>query len=192
MWRTDQAPRLAAEYLAGLGRRWEHVQTVGRLADRLVADVGLHPEVAAAAWLHDLGYAPALNVTDFHPLDGASFLAREGAPAQVIALVAHHTGARFEAEERGLSSELASMPQPEPDDLDALTLLDLVTTPDGGLTDPVSRLVEILGRYETGSPVHRAVSRSRHELLASAGRARARLRLSDEWPRGVLEGVREA
>ena len=63
--------------------------------------------MAAACW-HDLGYAPELVVTGFHPLDGARFLAREGYPARLCALVAHHSAAMFEAEERGLADELAA------------------------------------------------------------------------------------
>jgi hypothetical protein len=41
-----------------------------------------------AAWLHDIGYAPELAVTGFHPLDGARFLRRAGADGQVVSLVA--------------------------------------------------------------------------------------------------------
>ncbi|MBK8729209.1 MAG: VTT domain-containing protein [Tetrasphaera sp.] len=37
MWRTDEAPSLTAGYLGGLGDRWEHVQTVGHLADWMAA-----------------------------------------------------------------------------------------------------------------------------------------------------------
>lgn len=84
------------------------------------------------------------------------------------------------------------MPAADPSDLDVLTLLDLVTAPDGSLTDPETRIAEILGRYPISSPVHRAVSRSRVELLASAERARVQLGLPDEWPAGALEGVLES
>ncbi|HPE13858.1 MAG TPA: hypothetical protein PL091_15300 [Actinomycetota bacterium] len=55
MWRTDEAPSLTAGYLGGLGDRWEHVQTVGHLADWMAAELGLAREVADAAWLHDIG-----------------------------------------------------------------------------------------------------------------------------------------
>lgn len=192
MWSAEQAQKLASEYLSGLGRRWDHVRVVGRLADALAAAGRISGDVAAAAWLHDLGYAEELSTTGFHPLDGAIFLASVGAPAQVVSLVAHHTGADFEAEERGLSEQLAGMPAADPDELDALTLLDLVTAPGGALTDPETRIAEILSRYPASSPVHRAVSRSRAALLASAGRARANLRLPDEWPAGVPEGVLES
>lgn len=191
MWRTEQAKELAAEYLSDLGPRWAHIRTVGRLADRIVSEHGLRREIAEAAWLHDIGYAPSLRDTDFHPLDGATFLAGQGAPEQVVSLVAHHTGARFEAEERGLEDALARFPLPHADDLDALTLLDLVSSPAGRLTTPAERVAEILSRYPGDHPVHRAVTRSQSELLASAARARARLGLSDVWPTGFLEGVGE-
>lgn len=187
MWRTEQASELAAEHLSDLGPRWSHIQTVGRLADQVVKEHGLSTEIAAAAWLHDIGYAPALLSTGFHPVDGAAFLAAEGAPDQVVSLVAHHTEARFEAEERGLQSDLARFPLPNADDLDTLTLLDLVTSPTGELTTPEKRVAEILSRYPDGHPVNRAVTRSQSELLASAARARARLGLSDVWPGGFLE-----
>jgi hypothetical protein len=192
VWRDDQAPKLAFEYLSGLGRRWDHVQAVGRLADALAAAGRITGDVAAAAWLHDLGYAEELSTTGFHPLDGAAFLASEGAPPEVVSLVAHHTGADFEAEERGLSEQLAEMPAADRGELDVLTLLDLVTAPDGTLTDPETRIADILSRYPVSSPVHRAVSRSHAVLLASAERAREQLGLPDEWPAGAAEGVLES
>lgn len=126
MWSAAQAPKLASEYLSGLGRRWAHARTVGRLADALAGTGAISGDVAAAAWLHDLGYADELAATGFHPLDGAVFLVAEGAPSEVVGLVAHHTGADFEADERGLTAALAEMPVPDPSALDVVTLLDLV------------------------------------------------------------------
>lgn len=32
----------------------------------------------AAAWLHDIGYAPGIQETGFHPLDGGLYLRRAG------------------------------------------------------------------------------------------------------------------
>ena len=148
-------------------------------------------EVLAAAWLHDVGYAPSVARTGFHPLDGARFLQGQGISSGVVALVAHHTGAGYEAAERGFVDELGGLPAPNSDDLDSLTLLDLVVGPNGELTTPERRIEEILTRYDAEDPVHRAVTRSRASLLASAHRARARLGLSDEWPLDVAEGVPE-
>jgi hypothetical protein len=190
--RTQKAPDLAADRLGDLGSRWAHVQSVGRLAQSLAVHGLVSSEVLAAAWLHDLGYAPSVAQTGFHPLDGARFLQAQGISPGVVALVAHHTGAMFEAEERGLADALNALPVPDAADLDALTLIDLVIGPAGDLTTPVSRIAEILTRYESGDPVHRAVTRSRTSLLASAQRARARLGLSDEWPLDVAEGVPES
>jgi len=189
MWSPEHASKVASEYLSGLGRRWDHVRAVGRLADGLAAAGRISADVAAAAWLHDVGYAEELSTTGLHALDGATFLAAEGAPSGVVGLVARHTGAAFEAEERGLRQKLAGLPTPDPSELETLTLLDLVTAPDGSFTDPETRIAEILSRYPVSSPVHRAVSRSRVELLASAARARARLGLADEWPAGAVESV---
>ena len=192
MWQMDHAPGIAAEQLKGLPRRWAHVRTVGRLADELVESAGVPGEVAAAAWLHDVGYSPRLAVSGFHPLDGAAYLRALGAPDEVVGLVAHHTGAVFEAEERGLAGDLAVFPAPDPVALDALTLVDLVAAPDGSLTDPGSRVAEIMSRYPAEDPVHRAVVRSRPFLLAAAERARARLALADVWPLGLVKGVGQA
>lgn len=191
MW-IRAASELAAGHLGDAGRRWMHVQGVGHLAEALAVQGLVSAEVLAAAWLHDLGYAPSVARTGFHPLDGARFLQDHGISPGIVALVAHHTGARYEAEERGLLVEFAELPSPNHVDLDALTLLDLVVGPRGELTTPVRRIEEILRRYETSDPVHRAVTRSRSSLLASAARARARLRLSDEWPLDVAEGVLES
>ncbi len=83
------------------------------------------------------------------------------------------------------------MPAADPAELDVLTLLDLVSSPDGSLTDPETRIAEILSRYPASSPVHRAVSRSRAQLLASAERARRQLGLPDEWPAGAVQSVLE-
>jgi putative nucleotidyltransferase with HDIG domain len=189
MWNVGKARLIATEHLSTLGPRWTHVRAVGTLAEALV-DVGLVGEgVAVAAWLHDVGYAPGLRVSGFHSLDGARYLRDVGAPDEVVALVARHTGAEFEAEERGLRDELSELPAADPEDLDVLTLVDLVVGPNGDLTTPEDRISEIGSRYAPDDPVYRAVSRSSSELLAAAARARARLGLADEWPLLPAEGV---
>lgn len=189
---SHEASDLAARHLANMGSRWAHVQAVGRLADALAAQGRVSNDVAAAAWLHDIGYAPELADTKFHPLDGAVYLQGLSVQANVVALVAHHTGAAYEAAERGLRGALAALPVPNPTDLEELNLLDLVIGPSGSPTSPSARLSEVLERYPTNDPVHRAVAVSRPVLLGGAEQARRRLRLTDEWPLSVTEGVFEA
>jgi hypothetical protein len=182
MWTSDDARRLAAEHVADLGDRWSHVRQVGTLASDLVRRSGADDVVSAAAWLHDIGYADEVRRSGFHPLDGALFLSQLGAPAELVGLVGHHTGARYEAEERGLLAEWAELPAPTPHNLDLLTFVDLTVGPTGSVMTPRERISEILGRYGADHAVHRAVTRSAPELLAASERARTRLGLSDEWP----------
>jgi hypothetical protein len=186
---VEQSRRLAAEHLEGLGDRWAHVRAVGALAEGLVTAAEVPEIVAAGAWLHDLGYAWDIAESGFHALDGAEFLARAGAPASLVALVAHHSGARFEAAERGLTRRWERLPEPPPEELDALTLVDLVVSPSGAFTTPADRLAEVLQRYSESDPVHRAVRRSQGLLLQAAARARARLGLPDVWPVSTGERV---
>src|SRR5690242_18773079 len=105
---TD-AEELARGLLAPLVDRWAHVQAVAARADGLTPAVAGEDEqrlLVVAAWWHDLGYAPALSDTGSHQIDGARYLAREGYPERLCALVAHHSAATCEAGERGLSVEL--------------------------------------------------------------------------------------
>src|SRR5689334_21279321 len=56
-------------------RRWTHVQGVAARARGLVPVLGADADLMeAAAWLHDIGYAPSLAVTGLHQLDGARYL----------------------------------------------------------------------------------------------------------------------
>src|SRR5687768_5402218 len=101
------AERTAKRILAAIQPRWTHVQGVAAAADRIVsATPEMGSAVVEAAWLHDVGYAPPLIESGFHPLDGALFLTAQGFPVEVVSLVAFHTGAEFEADERGLMDAL--------------------------------------------------------------------------------------
>lgn len=103
---------VAEELVKPLGRRWLHVQAVAARAEELSPAV--EPEerstLIVAAWLHDIGYAPEIGHTRFHPLHGARYLRAEDWADTVVNIVAHHSGARFEAAERGMSGELAEFP----------------------------------------------------------------------------------
>jgi hypothetical protein len=129
-----------------------------------------------SAWLHDVGYAPDLVSSGLHPLDGARYLRQRGdVDPQVVLLVAHHTGAVIEAEEWDLLDELREFGPPDADLFDVLTTADVVTGPDGSWLRAADRVSEILSRYERGTPVHRAVSRSAPDLIATVERVERRL-----------------
>src|ERR1700685_3252711 len=92
-----------------LHRRWAHVQGVAArarsLAPMLAADSDL---IEAAAWLHDIGYAPSLAVTGLHALDGARYLRdAQHADAMLCRLVAHHSCGIIEAVGRGVAHGLS-------------------------------------------------------------------------------------
>ena len=128
----------------------------------------------AAAWLHDVDYAPSVRrSTGFHPVDGAAFVRAEGFPAVVASLVAYHTAAVFEAQERGLWDALAEFPEPPELLLDVLTCADMTTGPDGSRLRSEDRVSEILSRYPEDDPVHRAIERAAPTLLAAVARVDA-------------------
>ncbi|MEU6121837.1 HD domain-containing protein [Streptomyces sp. NPDC047123] len=159
-----------------LPRRWAHTQGVAARARNLAPLVGDGAAgLEAAAVLHDIGYAPPLVDTGFHPLDGARHLRTLNAvDDRVVRLVANHSFALLEAEERGLRSDLAD-DFPLLDDpllVDALVYCDMTTTPDGGCTTSEERVGEILGRYGADSIVGRFIRLAAPEIHASVGRVR--------------------
>jgi hypothetical protein len=171
-WAKAQVERLVAP----LGDRWEHVQVVARQAGRVAAVLPAEDGdvLVAAAYLHDVGYAPSLNHLGFHPVDGARFLRAPG-QERLACLVAHHSEARFEAEERGLVDELAAFPAEEGPVMDALIYADMTTGPAGEPMTLEQRVDEILRRYPPDDPVHRAIVRARPLLQAAVERTRRQL-----------------
>jgi hypothetical protein len=169
---VDDAAELARTMLAeALPRRWRHVRSVARRARWVAKELSLSDDLVAAAWLHDIGYAPELAETGFHPLDGARYLRRQGIDAQIVSLVAHHSCAHIEADVRGLGSALASeFPPADPALSDALLYCDMTTGPNGDFVRPADRLVEIRGRYGPDHEVTRFVERAAPEILTTAGR----------------------
>lgn len=158
---------LAAE----LPRRWAHCQGVARQARAITHVVGERADVVeAAAWLHDIGYAAPLVASGFHPLDGARYLRDTGfGDRRLWTLVAHHTCAMVEAEERGLGGVLATefpIGDVDPFVMAALTYCDMTTGPDGRPVDMEERIAEILARYPAEHVVHRSISRAAPQLRA--------------------------
>lgn len=175
------ASSTAEGLLGALEPRWSHVRGVAEVADRITTLSGCGRAVVDAAWLHDIGYAPTVSRTGFHPLDGATFLAEQGFAKDVVGLVAFHTGAEFEARERGLEHQLGRFPRPDQNLLDGLILADLSVSPEGNRVHPRARVEEILSRYPRTDPVNRAVTRSKDYLMACATRAAIATGSPNEW-----------
>jgi hypothetical protein len=132
--------------------------------------------LTAAAVLHDVGYAPEVAETGFHPLDGARYLERQGFSKRLCALVAHHSCAYREAELRGISAELARWVDEETPLRDALWWADMTTGPDGDTTGVHERIAEIQARYGPEDLVTVFIRQAEPELVAAVERTEARLR----------------
>jgi len=160
-----------------LPRRWAHVQGVAARARSLAPILGADADlVEAAAWLHDIGYAPGLAATGFHPLDGARYLRdAQHAGAMLGRLVAHHSCALIDAGERGLADILNLEFEPPPDVLgSALTFCDMTTSPDGELVPVERRLAEIQHRYGAGHLVSRSIQRATPMILRAVEQVQRR------------------
>src|SRR5215207_716133 len=171
-WAKSQAEQL----IGPLGDRWTHVQVVADEARRVATVLPNEDRdvLVAAAYLHDIGYAPSLSRLGFHPVDGARFL-RDHGQERLACLVAHHSGASFEAEERGLVDELAAFPVEDGPVMDALTFADMTTGPAGQPMTFNQRVDEILRRYPPDDPVHRAIVRAGPLLQTAVERTWRRL-----------------
>jgi HD superfamily phosphohydrolase len=177
------AKQHAASWLADRGARWDHVRGVARQAQRVSPALDEHdrPYLVAAAWLHDIGYAPTLAATAFHPLDGARHLRALG-HERLARLVAYHSSARWEAEALGLSDDLAAFSREDSATADALTYCDMTTSPTGQRITLAGRLAEIAERYGAEHLVVRCLQRAHDHLAGAVQRTEKRLRTS-----GVLE-----
>jgi hypothetical protein len=149
---TADSRILAERCLAELPRRWRHVQGVGHRAEHVAEALRLADDaLVAAAWLHDIGYGPAVADTGFHPLDGARFLRRIGAGDRLACLVAHHSCAVYEARVRGFEQDLLAEFEPEESvTYDALIFCDMMTGPDGKAISFEDRVREVYERYGEG------------------------------------------
>jgi putative nucleotidyltransferase with HDIG domain len=161
-WASEYARRLLSE----LPMRWSHTEGVARRARAVAETLGLRADgdvLVAAAFLHDVGYARRLRTTGFHPLDGAVHL-RDVGRERVACLVAHHSGARWEAELLGLGKELAAFSVENSVVADALTYCDVMTGADGQRVTLDERVSDIERRHGVDSVVVQALLRARPEL----------------------------
>ncbi len=166
----------ARSLLATTGDRWQHTEGVARQARRVASALPAQEGevLVAAAYLHDVGYAPSLNATGFHPLDGARHVASRGMP-RLAGLVAYHSGARSEAELRGLLAELGEFLEEASATAEALTYCDMTTGPAGEPVTVHERLTEVERRYGTEDVVSRSVRLAGNSIRAAVSRTEQRL-----------------
>ncbi|GAB3846378.1 hypothetical protein GCM10027610_064350 [Dactylosporangium cerinum] len=115
------------------------------------------------------------------PLDGARFLRRSGWTDRISALVAHHSGACYVAEVRGLHHELAEFPRELSPVADALTYADQTVGPDGTRVDVRARMAEMLARHGANSDNARVHHLRAPDILAAAERVEHRLRGAEQF-----------
>jgi hypothetical protein len=144
----------------------------------------------AAAYLHDIGYAPELERTGLHQLDGACYLRSLGAE-RLARLVADHSEARFEIRLRGFGEELAAYKREESWVSDALTYCDLTTGSSGLPMTFEERVAEVEQRYGAGEIVD-ALRQATPCLLAAIERTAERLRQHRRQPRSGDDRLRAA
>ena len=157
--------------------RRRHCAGVAARAQALAVTV---PQAAAAqlvasAWVHDIGYGSLLRDTDFHPIDGAQYLRREGWPKPAYDLVAHHSGSRFVAHVRGLDDRMREFAFVEDPLSDAQTVADNTTGPGGTVMTVEERLREKLKRRGPDSSTARANPQRDDYIRTTARRVAHRL-----------------
>ena len=79
--------------------------------------------------------------------------------------MAHHSGARFEAQVKGFGDALDAFPPEHSLTADLLTYCDLTTDPDGMQTTPPARLAEVRQRHGAQSEVARGIDAAEAALI---------------------------
>lgn len=168
--RVDAAQALARTYLKGDRRRLGHVAGAARAAAYASAILPTVPAdiVVSAAWLHDIGHAPELVETGFHPVDGALLLQREGWDDHIVRLVAHHAFSRVTAPFYGAQDDLAQFAPLEGLVPDVLTFADVIAGVDGRGATLAQRLAELRARPRGNSGVPPDVSEHWYALITAA------------------------
>jgi hypothetical protein len=171
-WARSIAESMLAEQAPD---RWEHTQGVAQRVREMRRRLGYEADlVEAAAWLHNVGQATEIAHTGCYQLDGARYLRDVHDCDHVLGeLVAHHSGAVIEAEERGLADVLFREFGPGDEHaflLDALTACDLTSGPDGSRCDPAERVAAIKEHYPPNHVVRRAHERGGESMIRSARR----------------------
>ncbi|HEX6497764.1 MAG TPA: HD domain-containing protein [Micromonosporaceae bacterium] len=161
-----------------LPRRWSHVQAVAAKSNKIRSILSQQDQtvLVAAAWLHDIGYSPSVTETGLHALDGARWLRDNGFAEPITNLVANHSCATYEADERGLGEELRrEFPYQQSPLTDALWYADMTTGPIGQNLTVFDRLAEIRERYGPEDVVTRFWASAEPVLVAAVRRTEKRL-----------------
>lgn len=175
------ARSLAASLLRSQPQRFRHVEGAARAAAHVSARLpDVHRDaVIAAAWLHDIGYAPELQRTGFHPVDGAAYLREGGWDDSIVRLVAHHSHCQLIAPYYGADTHLTAYAPIPGITADVLTFADLVSGVDGSGVTVADRIAELRARPLTEPAVPAHVREARYRLLRqSADHVRVSIRRS--------------
>ena len=161
---VDWASEQSFSLLKPLEQRWMHTQGVVKKAYWVSAILNKDDRsiLIAAAYLHDIGYAPSTQKTGFHPLDGAYYLQFQE-KSRLASLVAYHSEAQFEARLRGLETELNQFHREQSIIADALTYCDMTTSSTGSQVTFQERIDDIFSRYDETHIVNKAI----HQAMPS-------------------------
>jgi HD superfamily phosphodiesterase len=165
-WAEGYAGSLLADNPERLAHTQAVVNCASSLSKTLLSDAKDRNALVAAAWLHDIGYAPHLVKTGAHHLDGARDLSERG-EERLACLVAHHGSGEAEATLRGYAAEFAEYPREPGMVADILTYCDLTSGPDGSHLDLAERLSEVRARYGDDHVVVRGLDAS-SEIIRGA------------------------
>jgi HD superfamily phosphodiesterase len=173
---TIWAEKHASNLIAPLDNRWLHVQGVVRKArwGAKILREDDRPFLIAAAYLHDIGYAPPLKKTGFHPLDGAYYIRSYG-HERLASLVAHHFEAGIEAQQLGYKQELATFPREHSLLADVLDYCDCTTGHTGVPVSWEERIREIRDRYSETDVSVQALSEAEPYLTQVVARVQQAL-----------------
>jgi len=172
-----EALGVARRLLADQGTRYQHVCRASDVAEH---DLGVlftpedHRLLVAAAALHDIGYAPAIAHTGFHPVDGGNYLLAQGYPERLACLVAHHSHADLLAPDAATRQLLRPFERESTLLADALVYADMHSDPRGEPILPDQRIADIERRHPGPAARRRTIAQEGsvervRAALASAG-----------------------
>ena len=186
LWAENYASSLLADNPRRLSHSRAVATTASELADVLLDDPDERSVLEAAAWLHDIGYAPVLATTGAHHLDGANHLEELG-EHRLACLVAHHGSGAAETALRGFFDEFAQFPREMSLVADILSYCDLSCGPDGTRLALDERLSEIRARYGDDHVVVRGLEAD-GDVIRGAFQ-RVELRLADVQPGATTQAI---